>query len=133
MSQPVKVLVLRTAGTNCDQETVFAFHKLGAQVDLVHINRLFKKEVALSDYHILAIPGGFSYGDDIEAGRILGNELRIRLGKDIAQFIKDRKLIIGICNGFQILAKAGILPGSLNAEAESSFDQTVTLMNNDSG
>ncbi len=131
MSPKVKVLVLRTAGTNCDKETAFAFETFGAQVDLVHINELFNKKVFLRDYHILALPGGFSYGDDIEAGRLLANELRLRLGDDIAQFIADGKLMIGICNGFQILAKAGILPGPLNGEKDLS--QTATLMNNDSG
>jgi len=135
MSQSVKVLVLRTAGTNCDGETVFAFRHFGAQVDLVHINRLFKKEVSLKDYHILALPGGFSYGDDIEAGRILANELRLRLGEDLCRFLGEGKLIIGICNGFQILVKAGILPGVLTGEEIKAQDSNpkVTLMNNDSG
>lgn len=130
-----RVLVLRTAGTNCDQETCFAFTSAGAQVDLVHINRLFSREVVLRDYHILAIPGGFTYGDDIISGRILANELRLRLGADIAQFIKDKKLIIGICNGFQVLVRAGILPGPLTGEwrGADDFKQTATLTYNDSG
>ena len=81
MPKKVKVIVLRTAGTNCDQETVFAFKSFGAQVDAVHINRLFSGDVRLEDYHILAIPGGFTYGDDIESGRILANELRLKLGE----------------------------------------------------
>ena len=130
----VKVLVLRTAGTNCDGETVFAFEHSGAKVDLVHMNRLSSGEKKLADYHILAIPGGFTYGDDIISGRILANELRLRLGNDIAQFIADGKLIIGICNGFQVLVRAGILPGPLAAgEAVADFPQTTTLTYNDSG
>ena len=135
MSQNVKVIVLRTAGTNCDGETVFAFKTAGAKVDLVHINQLLRKEIFLKDYHILAIPGGFSYGDDIESGRILANELRLRLGGDIRRFVEDKKLIIGICNGFQILVKAGILPGPLEDSEKSNglFVQNTTLMNNDSG
>ncbi len=128
----VKVLVLRTAGTNCDKETVFAFEDAGARVDLVHINKLFNKEKKLSDYHILALPGGFSYGDDISAGRILANELRLKLGSDLKKFIADGKLIIGICNGFQILVKAGLLP-ALTEEGGAKAVQQATLMTNDSG
>lgn len=130
----VKVLVLRTAGTNCDKETAFAFQDCGAQVELVHINKLFSKEKSLKDYHILALPGGFSYGDDISAGRILANELRIKLGEDLKKFINDGKLIIGICNGFQVLVKAGLLPGGAEvADKEEQTIQQATLMTNDSG
>src|ERR1017187_1694118 len=111
MSDYVKGIVIRTAGTNCNEETAFAFSRLGATVEQVHINALISGAKKLSDYHILALPGGFSYGDDIASGRILANELRLKLGEDIRQFIHDGKLVIGICNGFQILAKAGILPG----------------------
>lgn len=134
MDKTVRVLVLRTAGTNCDAETVFAFENFGARVQAVHINRLFQKKDCLHDYHILAIPGGFTYGDDIESGRILANELSLKLGADLERFMGDGKLILGICNGFQVLVKAGILPGSLGQEvAEESKRQRVTLTNNDSG
>lgn len=122
-----KVIILRTAGTNCDQETAFAFESFGATVELVHINKLFEGQVHLTDYHILAIPGGFSYGDDIESGRILANELQVYLGKAIAQFIKDGKLIIGICNGFQVLVKAGILPGPFSGNGKESLKTTLTF------
>ena len=131
----VKVIVLRTAGTNCDRETAFAFSSWGADVELVHINQILRKHGDLKKYHILAIPGGFSYGDDIESGRIFGNELKIKLGGELSKFISDGKLIIGICNGFQILVKAGLLPGQLN-DQESKADtyaQKATLTNNDSG
>jgi phosphoribosylformylglycinamidine synthase subunit PurQ / glutaminase len=123
----VRVIVIRTAGTNCNEETAFAFSHLGAQVEQVHINELVTGTKKLSDYHILAIPGGFSYGDDIASGRILANELRLKLKDDIKKFIADGKLIIGICNGFQILAKAGILPGLGMYEG-----QEATLFHNDS-
>jgi len=131
----VKVIVLRTAGTNCDAETAFAFECWGAQVDSVHINGLFSEKVRLKDYHILAIPGGFTYGDDIESGRILANELSLKLGSDICNFIGDGKLIIGICNGFQVLVKSGILPGPLDKRENQAHDssQKVTLTNNNSG
>jgi len=127
MAQNVKVIVLRTTGTNCNEETAFAFSRCGAYVDQVHINALVSGVKKLSDYHILALPGGFSYGDDIASGRILANELRLKLGEDIKQFIRDGKLIIGICNGFQILAKAGILPG-----LGMNIGQEATLFYNDS-
>ncbi len=133
MAKKVKVIVLRTAGTNCDKETVFAFQDCGADVDLVHINKLFSKECKLDNYHILAIPGGFSYGDDIAAGRILANELRIKLKEDLEKFVRNGKLIIGICNGFQILVKAGILPGNISSKVSKDSSQQVTLMTNDSG
>ena len=127
MLQHVKVIVVRTAGTNCNEETAFAFSRCGAQVEQVHIKALVSGVKKLSDYHILALPGGFSYGDDIASGRILANELRLKLGDDIKKFIQDGKLIIGICNGFQILAKAGILPG-----LGWNIGQEVTLFYNDS-
>ncbi|MBF0121936.1 MAG: phosphoribosylformylglycinamidine synthase I [Candidatus Omnitrophica bacterium] len=131
MSRKARVLVTRTAGTNCNVETTFAFEQCGALVDEVHLERLFSGKVKLSDYHILALPGGFSYGDDIASGRIFANELRLKLGEDIAKFIKDGKLMIGICNGFQILVKAGILPGPF--VASKTLQQTATLFHNDSG
>jgi phosphoribosylformylglycinamidine synthase len=130
-----QVLVLRTAGTNCDRETAFAFQASGANVDLAHINELFAGAARLKNYHILAIPGGFTYGDDIMSGRILANELRLRLGEDLHRFIQEKKLIIGICNGFQVLVRAGILPGPASW-TEPWYDrsgQTATLVHNDSG
>ncbi|OGX37737.1 MAG: phosphoribosylformylglycinamidine synthase I [Omnitrophica WOR_2 bacterium RIFCSPHIGHO2_02_FULL_50_17] len=135
MAKEVKVIVLRTAGTNCDAETAFAFHSCGAQVESVHINQLFQGKAHLRDYHILAVPGGFTYGDDIESGRLLANELRLRLGDHLQQFITDGKLIIGICNGFQVLVKAGLLPGPLTEEEsqKDNLGQTATLVSNDSG
>src|SRR3989338_8402418 len=105
-----KVIVLRTAGTNCDTETAFAFRMCGALADLVHINELTRREKSLDGYHIMAIPGGFTYGDDIASGKILANELKFNLEESIQKFINDGKAIIGICNGFQVLVKAGLLP-----------------------
>ena len=127
MAKNVNVLVLRTAGTNCNEETAFAFSYFGAAVTQVHINELVSGSKKLSDYHILALPGGFSYGDDIASGRILANELRLKLADDLKNFIAQGKLILGICNGFQILVKAGILPG-LNQHQ----GQEATLFHNDS-
>jgi phosphoribosylformylglycinamidine synthase len=123
----VKACVLRTAGTNCDKETAFAFKQAGAEVELVHVNSLVSAEKKLGDYSILAFPGGFSYGDDIASGKVFANELRCKLAEDIKGFIAQGKLIIGICNGFQILVKAGLLPGG------DSFKQETSLIINDSG
>ncbi len=126
MKKP-KVCVLRSAGTNCDKETAFAFQKAGAAAELVHINKIIADKDMLKSYQILALPGGFTYGDDLGAGRIFANELRYKLGDSLRDFIADAKLIIGICNGFQILVKSGILPGN------DSFRQDVSLIINDSG
>ncbi|MBU0502846.1 MAG: phosphoribosylformylglycinamidine synthase I [Candidatus Omnitrophota bacterium] len=120
MDKP-RVCVLRTAGTNCDQETAFAFEKAGALAELVHINRLILRQSNLDNYHILALSGGFTYGDDIAAGKILANELRHRLVELVRRFIQRGKLIIGICNGFQVLVKSGLLPGNLDLDQEASL------------
>ncbi len=109
--KPVSALVLRAAGINCDIETEHAFHLVGAQADRVHINRLKSEPELLSKADILVIPGGFSYGDAISAGTILANELRTSLQDPLRKFVGEGKLILGICNGFQILTKAGLLPG----------------------
>jgi phosphoribosylformylglycinamidine synthase len=93
----------------------------------VHINRLISQDKNLDDYQILAIPGGFTYGDDIAAGKILANELRYNFADVLRKFIACGKLIIGICNGFQVLVKSGLLPGNEN------FRQTASLIINDSG
>ncbi len=127
-SKPVKALVLRAAGTNCDQETVHALKAAGAESDVVHINQLILGRVRLHPYQMLVIPGGFSYGDDIGAGKVLANELRLRLKDQLSRFIETKKLVIGICNGFQVLVKAGLLPGFDPIDEK----QSVTLSLNDS-
>ncbi|MCX5695702.1 MAG: phosphoribosylformylglycinamidine synthase I [Candidatus Omnitrophica bacterium] len=123
----VKVCVIRTAGTNCDKETAFAFAKAGAESEFVHINDLIGEKKSLADYQILAFSGGFSYGDDIASGKVFANELKCKLGEELRQFVNEGKLIIGICNGFQILVKSGLLPGNANSEQDTS------LIINDSG
>ena len=123
----VRALILRAQGTNCDAEASFALERAGAETELVHVNRLVGKERRLSDYRMLVIPGGFTYGDDLGAGKILANEIGIKLSDDIARFIESGGLILGICNGFQVMAKAGILP------EPSATGLQVTLADNDSG
>jgi phosphoribosylformylglycinamidine synthase len=124
----VKVLILRAPGTNCDFETQVAFETAGAEVASALVYELFRGEKRLLDYHVAVIPGGFTYGDDISAGRIMANEIRLRLGEDIQKFVGEGRLILGICNGFQVLVKTGILPGP-----PVQGTQPVTLTNNDSG
>ncbi|MFA6320583.1 MAG: phosphoribosylformylglycinamidine synthase I [Candidatus Omnitrophota bacterium] len=120
-----KVIVLRTAGTNCDKETAFAFEVAGAETEFVHINELTGRRRKLNDCQILALPGGFTYGDDIASGKILANELTYKLQDGLQKFISDGKLIIGICNGFQILVKAGLLP-NLSGDCQT-IEATLTL------
>lgn len=103
------VLILRAPGTNCDNETAFAFEKAGASTEKIHINRLLDDPMLLERFQILCFPGGFSFGDDIAAGRILANQVRHRLAESLGRFRESQKLILGICNGFQILVKSGIL------------------------
>jgi phosphoribosylformylglycinamidine synthase subunit PurQ / glutaminase len=124
----VNVLVLRGPGTNCDQETAFAFQQAGAITSSCHINQLIRHERRISDYQILVIPGGFVYGDDIAAGKVLANELKWKLGADIKEFVAGGGLMLGICNGFQVMAKAGILPDMQKPDAPP-----LTLATNDSG
>lgn len=116
---PPKICILRTDGTNCDLETFYAFNKAGGESELVHINQLRQGEVKLAAYHILVIPGGFSYGDDIGAGKVLAVELISFLKEQLAEFWQAKKPILGICNGFQVLVRTGLLPagklGSISA------------------
>jgi phosphoribosylformylglycinamidine synthase len=124
----VKVLVIRAPGTNRDGEAVFAFEKAGAEVTLAHVNQLIRGECNMFNYQVFVIPGGFSYGDDIASGRVLANELKLKFGQDMPKYIDDGRLVLGICNGFQVLVKSGFLPRVKQGETSR-----VTLTNNDSG
>lgn len=130
-----KILILRTAGTNCDWETKYAFEKARGYADRLHINQILENKKVIHNYHIIVIPGGFSYGDDIAAGKIFANEFYFNLKDSIKKFIDDGKLILGICNGFQVLVKVpGLLPGLEDSGiSETPFQQQVTLTFNDSG
>lgn len=108
MTQP-RVLVLRAPGTNCDRETAFAFERAGAVAEIAHLNQWLGEPRMSDDYQVLCLPGGFSYGDDVAAGRIFANQLRHHLGDALAAFRDAGKLILGICNGFQTLVKSGLL------------------------
>jgi len=126
--QEIRAIVLRAAGINCDRETEYALEMAGAGTDRVHINRAIEDPALLDAYQILVFPGGFSYGDDVSAGKILANQVVHHLADTVRKFIDDGKLVLGICNGFQVLVKAGILPG-----IDGSRQEDVTIACNDSG
>ena len=108
MSQP-RVLILRAPGANCDLETEFAFQQAGALTERLHIHRLRENPKLLLQYQIMTIPGGFTYGDDVAAGKILAVQLQHFMHDILRQFRDKERLILGICNGFQTLLKAGLI------------------------
>lgn len=123
-----RVLVLRAAGTNCEVETAHAFALVGAEPTVIHVNRLRERPETLREHQVLAIPGGFSYGDDVASGRIFANELVAGLRDELTSFVERGGYAIGICNGFQVLVKAGLLP-----RIDGRTDQHATLTDNTSG
>lgn len=127
MASP-RVLILRAPGTNCDQESAFAFQQAGAQAEFVHILALLEDARMVSESQILCFPGGFSYGDDVGSGKILATQLRHHLRDVLEEFKAAGKLVLGICNGFQILIKSGVLLADV---ADAELAATLTL--NDSG
>lgn len=108
----VRILILRAAGTNCDLETQHAWELAGATAERVHIRRLIDHPRQLDPYQVLTLPGGFSYGDDIAAGRILARQIQRSLRDAVRAFVDADKLVLGICNGFQVLVQTGLLPGT---------------------
>ncbi len=124
----VKVLVFSGYGLNCEEETKHAFELAGAEVDLIHINDLITSPKQLKKYQIMAFPGGFSYGDDTGSGNAFAQKVKNHLWKEIKEFVNDKKLVIGICNGFQILSNLGLLP----ALSFEYGERQVALLHNDS-
>ena len=108
--EEIRVCILRVGGTNCDAETQRAFEGLGVKAEIVHLNDIVRSKNLL-DYHALVFPGGFSYGDYVRAGAILAKGVVAKLGRELEQFAKEERPILGICNGFQVLVEAGLLPG----------------------
>jgi phosphoribosylformylglycinamidine synthase len=121
---PVRAIVLRSAGTNCDGETVRALERAGSAVELVHLNALAADPARLADAEILVIPGGFSYGDYIAAGRVFGLEIKKRLLAPIERHVERGGLVLGVCNGFQILVELGLFEGTQARPAERSIALT---------
>jgi phosphoribosylformylglycinamidine synthase len=126
MAKP-NVLVMSGYGFNCEEETAFAFGLAGAKADIVHINDLIDGYKNLKAYQILVFPGGFSYGDDTGAGKAFANRTRNNLWEDLLNFLEKDTLVLGICNGFQILASLGLVPAF-----ENNYKPKVALTHNDS-
>jgi phosphoribosylformylglycinamidine synthase len=126
MAKP-RVLILRAPGSNCDAETEHAFALAGGSPERWHVNRVLEDSRRLNEFQVLCVPGGFSYGDDIAAGRILGNQIQHHLAEALKSFHDGGKLVLGICNGFQVLLKTNLL-----APADTR-GATATLTLNDSG
>jgi phosphoribosylformylglycinamidine synthase I len=125
----VRALILRAPGINRDQDAAMACELAGASAERVHVNRVAAGEVRLADYAMLIVPGGFSYGDHLGAGRLLAVDLAHRLGEQLRRFVDDGRPVLGICNGFQVLVKAGVLPGTID---DGPDEPAVTLTDNGS-
>jgi phosphoribosylformylglycinamidine synthase len=119
-----EICVLKTDGTNCDMEMQYALENSGARASTVHINDIRGRRASLDNFSGLALPGGFSYGDDIASGAVLANELKSYLGDEIKEFAANDRPILGVCNGFQVLARTGLLP------EQKTGEQSVTLTDN---
>ncbi len=147
MSKP-RAAIITGYGINSDNELAQCFAMAGADARRVHINDLIAKKPALSDFDIIAVPGGFSFGDHIASGRVFANKLKHALAEDLARAAERKVPMIGICNGFQVLVKLGLLPGEAPGAATAAatsataggaanggarFAQTATLTYNDSG
>lgn len=137
MSKP-PILILHATGTNRDREAAWACELAGGAPEIVHVNRLAAGEVRLANYRMIVIPGGFSYGDDLGAGKAWAVGLRHRLAEELAAFVASGRPVLGICNGFQVLVKAGLLPGdeaevkAENLTSALALTSKVTLARNDS-
>ena len=125
----IRVCILRVGGTNCDAETARAFRESGMRANAVHFNHLVKQQ-SLLDYDALVIPGGFSHGDYVRGGAIWAKRLMAKLGKELNVFVDKGRPILGICNGFQVLVEAGLLPGF---DGASQFPEAALATNVPSG
>jgi phosphoribosylformylglycinamidine synthase I len=127
--QEIKVCVLRVGGTNCDAETKRALEELGVQAEIAHVNEVFKRRNIL-DYDVLVFPGGFSYGDYVRAGAIWAKWILAKFSKELKAFVDENRPILGICNGFQVLVEAGLLP---SFDGVSSYPEAALATNFPSG
>jgi phosphoribosylformylglycinamidine synthase subunit PurQ / glutaminase len=125
----MKILILTGYGLNCEAESKVAWELAGASPELVHFNDLIERPARLHDYRALMLIGGFSYGDHMSSGHVFALRVKHRMREDLQKFVDAGKLILGVCNGFQIMVKLGLLPGLDN----HYFTQTVSLMQNDCG
>lgn len=129
MASRPPILIITGHGVNCEAESKRAWELAGAAVTLVHLHDLLDRPATLHDFAGMMFIGGFSYGDHMGSGQVMAQRIRTRVREDLQKFIDDRKLILGVCNGFQVMVKLGLLPG-LDGRY---FDQTVALMQNDCG
>ncbi len=129
MNSKVKATIITGFGLNCEHETAKALATTGATVERIHLNDLIKHPETLSKTHILCFIGGFSFGDHLGAGTVFANRIMNHLGNALKEYIEGGNLIIGICNGFQIIARLGLVP-ALNG---IDFEPTIALAANDSG
>ena len=128
ISTPPKAIVLRAAGTNCEHETVRALEAAGAGTEILHWSALRAEPERLASARVLVIPGGFSFGDDVAAGRVFGTLLRHELEEPLSTFVERGGFVLGICNGFQVLVELGLLEGLHRAPSE----RRIALVDNDS-
>ncbi len=124
-----KALILTGYGINCDEETAYAFEKAGASSKIIHINDIIDSPHILDDFQIFTFPGGFSYGDDAGSGKALANKIKNNLVDEFKSFIDRDTLMLGICNGFQVMVNLGIVPaiGEMFGEAEVSLEYNRTF------
>lgn len=123
-----KALILTGYGINAEKELKWAFDLAGSDTTIMHLEDLIENRKDLKKYHILGFPGGFSFGDHIASGKVFANLIKYNLFEEIKEFIAEGKLVIGICNGFQVITKLGLVPSFHN-----TYDPVVSLMENDSG
>ncbi len=128
MEKEVLTCIITGYGINADYELKEAFRLAGSRAKRVHINDIIKNPQLLERYHILAFPGGFSFGDHLGSGKVFSNLFKQNLKRQLDKFLQEGKLIIGICNGFQVLVKMGILPN-----LRGNWEQEVSLIHNLSG
>ncbi len=122
----LNALVLYGYGINTEHESKYSIEKSGGKADIVHLNKILETPKILENYNMLMVPGGFAFGDDLGSGKVFGNKMKYHLSEQLSEFITAGKLIMGVCNGFQIVVKMGLLP-------KPDFKQRVSLTTNDSG